>query len=80
VSEVAHESFDGALVVKTLGREASETERFAVVARELRDANVAVGKVRGLFDPVLEALPNLGVLAVLLVGLDSPAVRGDLGR
>ena len=29
VSEVAHESFDGALVVKTLGREAEETERFA---------------------------------------------------
>ena len=29
VSEIAHESFDGALVVKTLGREAEETERFA---------------------------------------------------
>src|SRR5919197_4934802 len=29
VSEVAHESFEGGLVVKTLGREASETERFA---------------------------------------------------
>jgi ATP-binding cassette subfamily B protein len=68
VSEVAHESFDGALVVKTLGREAAETERFAVVSRELRDANIAVGRIRGLFDPVLEALPNLGVLAVLLVG------------
>src|SRR3954468_3535886 len=68
VSEVAHESFDGALVVKNLGRESAETERFAASAGELRDANVAVGKVRGLFDPVLEALPNLGVLAVLLVG------------
>src|SRR3954471_22935461 len=68
VSEVAHESFDGALVVKTLGREAAETERFAAVAGDLRDANVAVGRVRGLFDPALEALPNLGVLAVLLVG------------
>ncbi|GAA4616919.1 ABC transporter ATP-binding protein [Actinoallomurus liliacearum] len=68
VSEVAHESFEGALVVKTLGREADETERFAAVAAELRDANVAVGRIRGLFDPVLEALPNLGVLAVLLVG------------
>ena len=28
VSEIAHESFDGALVVKTLGREDSETARF----------------------------------------------------
>ncbi|MFL6053256.1 MAG: ABC transporter ATP-binding protein [Actinoallomurus sp.] len=82
VSEVAHESFEGALVVKTLGREADETERFAEVARELRDANVAVGRLRGLFDPVLEALPNLGVLAVLLIGsirLRSGAISpGDL--
>ena len=68
VSGVAHESFDGALVVKTLGREPEETERFSVAANELRDAQVRVGQVRGLFDPVLEALPNLGVLAVLLVG------------
>jgi len=68
VSEIAHESFEGGLVVKTLGRETGETERFAEKANELRDANVAVGRVRGLFDPMLEALPNLGVLAVLLVG------------
>lgn len=68
VSEVAHESFDGALVVKTLGREDAETARFQARADELRDANVAVGRVRGLFDPLLEALPTLGVLAVLLVG------------
>src|SRR3954470_7031061 len=32
VSEIAHESFDAALVVKTLGREAEETERFAARA------------------------------------------------
>lgn len=68
VSEIAHESFDGALVVKTLGREALETERFQRRAHELRDANIAVGRVRGLFDPMLEALPTLGVLVVLAVG------------
>lgn len=68
VSEVAHESFEGGLVVKTLGREQAETDRFATAAHALRDANIAVGRVRGLFDPVLEALPSLGVLAVLLVG------------
>ncbi|MGW2312529.1 ABC transporter ATP-binding protein [Actinomadura luteofluorescens] len=82
VSEVAHESFEGGLVVKTLGREAAETQRFGERARELRDANIAVGRIRGLFDPVLEALPNLGVLAVLLIGsvrLDSGAMSpGDL--
>ncbi|MEU8361010.1 ABC transporter ATP-binding protein [Nonomuraea sp. NPDC048882] len=68
VSEIAHESFDGALVVKTLGREELETDRFRRRAHELRDANIAVGRVRGLFDPMLEALPTLGVLAVLAVG------------
>ncbi|MEU4834959.1 ABC transporter ATP-binding protein [Streptosporangium sp. NPDC023615] len=77
VSEIAHESFDGALVVKTLGREDEETARFTAKAQELRDANIAVGRVRGLFDPVLEALPTLGVLAVLLIGamrLESGAI------
>src|SRR3954465_13015144 len=68
VSEIAHESFDAALVVKTLGRETAETERFAARAQELRDSLVAVGRVRGLFDPMMEALPNLGTLAVLLIG------------
>ncbi|MGC1209870.1 MAG: ABC transporter ATP-binding protein, partial [Micromonospora sp.] len=38
VSGIAHESFDGALVVKTMGREAQETARFASRAGELRDA------------------------------------------
>src|SRR5690606_39212280 len=35
---------------------------------ELRDALVRVGRVRGLFDPLLETLPSLGTLAVLVVG------------
>jgi len=82
VSGVAHESFDGALVVKTLGRESEETDRFRAAADELRDAQIEVGKVRGMFDPVLEALPTLGVLAVLLVGtrrLDTGDIAaGDL--
>ncbi len=68
VSGVAHESFEGALVVKTLGREADETTRFRTVAERQRDAQIEVGRVRGMFDPVLEALPNLGILAVLAIG------------
>src|SRR4051794_18664432 len=82
VSEIAHESFDAGLVVKTLGREAEETERFRVRAEELRDGLVAVGRVRGLFDPIMEALPSLGTLAVLLVGAGRVAAgtteAGDL--
>jgi ATP-binding cassette, subfamily B, bacterial len=68
VSAVAHESFDGALVVKTMGREADESRRFGVFVTELRDALVSVGRLRGLFDPIMESLPSVGTLAVLLLG------------
>jgi ATP-binding cassette, subfamily B, bacterial len=68
-SAVAHESFDGALVVKTMGREEAETDRFSVSAVQLRDAMISVGRLRGLFDPLLDVLPSLGTLAVLIVGL-----------
>jgi ATP-binding cassette subfamily B protein len=70
VSEIAHESFDGALVVKTLGREGEEMARFAAKATELRDVNIRAGRVRAAFDPALAALPSLGVLVVLAVGVD----------
>ncbi len=68
VSAVAHESFDGALVVKTMGREADESRRFGVFVTELRDALISVGRLRGVFDPLMDSLPSLGTLAVLLIG------------
>ena len=82
VSEIAHESFDGAMVVKTLGREGEETARFAAKARELRDVNIRAGRIRAMFDPTLAALPNIGVLIVLAVGtsrvLSGATVAGDV--
>ncbi|MDP3892402.1 MAG: ABC transporter ATP-binding protein [Nocardioides sp.] len=69
LSEVAHESFDGAMVVKTLGREAEETERFAAKAHQLRDVSIRAGRYRAAFDPILAALPGFGVLVVLSVGV-----------
>lgn len=82
LSEIAHESFDGAMVVKTLGREGEETDRFRAKAEELRDYAVRAGRVRAVFDPVLEAIPNLAVLAVLGVGVlriqSGDAAAGDL--
>ncbi|HET6834972.1 MAG TPA: ABC transporter ATP-binding protein [Acidimicrobiales bacterium] len=68
VSSVAHESFEGALLVKTLGLEAREVERLAGAARELRTARLAVGRLRATFEPVLDALPNLGTIALLALG------------
>jgi ABC-type multidrug transport system fused ATPase/permease subunit len=68
LSAIAHESFDGALVVKTMGREAAETSRFSARASELRDSLISVGRLRGVFDPVLDTLPSLGTLAALAIG------------
>ncbi len=80
VSAVAHESFEGALVVKTLGLAQGEVDRFGAEARRLRDANVAAGRTRGAFDPVIEALPQLGTLVVLAVGASRAATgAADVG-
>ena len=68
VAEVAHESFEAGLIVKAMGREDEETERFRAKAYELRDALILVGRTRGVFEPVIEAIPTLGTLAVLGVG------------
>jgi len=68
VSEVAHESFEAALVVKSMGREDQEAQRFAQTAYTLRDANILVGRTRGTFDPAIESIPTIGTLAVIAVG------------
>ena len=82
VAAIAHESFDGALVVKTLGRAGAEGERFAVAARALQASRVEVGYIRARFEAVMDALPNLGVVAVVVVGslrISAGAMtRGDL--
>ena len=68
VAEIAHESFDGANVVKSLGREDVEEKRFNRAADDLREAGIRFGYVRGWFDPLIDALPNLGILAVAVLG------------
>src|SRR6266536_5382190 len=68
VSAIAHESFDGALVVKALGAERSEGDRFAAGAEQLRDARVVAARTRATFDAVLDAVPGLGTMVLLLLG------------
>jgi ABC-type multidrug transport system fused ATPase/permease subunit len=81
VSAVAHESIDGALVVKTLGRESAETERLAIKARALRDERVDAGFLRATFEAALDALPALVATILLLVGSWRVAAGGlTLGR
>lgn len=82
VSSVAHESFDGALVVKTLGRQEDEVERMRAASAYLRDERIVVGRLRGTFEPLIDALPNVGIIVLLLVGSslvsDGRASPGDL--
>jgi ABC-type multidrug transport system fused ATPase/permease subunit len=68
VSAITHESFEGAMVVKTLGRQDAEVERLGRAADLLRVARVRVGALRALFEPTLDALPNLAIIALLAVG------------
>jgi ATP-binding cassette subfamily B protein len=68
VSSVAHESIDGALVVKTLGLEAAETERLEDAARELRNDRVEGGYLRATFEAGLDALPTLATVVLVAVG------------
>ncbi|MGZ4706693.1 MAG: ABC transporter ATP-binding protein, partial [Acidimicrobiales bacterium] len=68
VSRIVHESIDGALVVKTLGRSDQEIDRLQAAAERLRTTRIYVGRLRGSFEPVLQGLPAVGSIALLALG------------
>lgn len=68
VSAIAHESIDGALVVKTLGREEAETQRLHDKAEELRADRVEAGRVRATFEAGLDSMPALANVVLIGVG------------
>lgn len=68
VSAVAHESIDGALVVKTLGREVAEVARLAAKAEAVRVERTEAGRIRAAFEPALESLPSGASIALLAIG------------
>ena len=75
VSNIAHESFDGALTVKALGREDTEEERLRLASDELRDRVVHVNTMWESYRVVIvSAMPAIS-LAMLAVG----AMRVDAG-
>ena len=81
VSEIAHESFDGAMVVKTLGRE-TRGDRAVPRTRPTSCATSTSGPAASAaaFDPTLASLPNVGVLVVLVVGVPRvPSGATDAG-
>lgn len=82
VSRVAHESFDGALTIKALGREDREIARLRGASDELRDritkVNVMWESYRVLITALMPAM-SLVVLAVGAFRVDAGAVSpGDI--
>ncbi|WP_243407729.1 ABC transporter ATP-binding protein, partial [Frankia canadensis] len=65
---LALESVEGGQVVRTLGVADRERARVGAAADRLRAATTSMGAVSSLFDPLLELLPALAILAVLAVG------------
>ena len=68
VSEIAHESLDGIMVVKTIGRQNQEVDRLIKSSERLREERLRIGWQRSVFSPLLYHLPNFGILVLLMVG------------
>lgn len=68
VSGIAHESFDGALTVKALGREEYETERMARSSEALRDDLIRVNRLWAFYGAFIESFPAVGTVVLLMVG------------
>lgn len=68
IAGIAHESFEGALIVKTLGRREAEMKRFDAATQRLRASRTRVGVVGAVLKAVLGSLPQLGVLSVVVLG------------
>ncbi|MBT8207568.1 MAG: ABC transporter ATP-binding protein/permease, partial [Acidimicrobiia bacterium] len=64
----AHASFEGALIVKTLGRRPQEVARFDVEADRLRERRVHVGYIRAIVELFIQSVPVLATLAVVIFG------------
>jgi len=68
LSEIAHESLDGIMVVKTIGRQKQELDRLIKSSERLREERLKIGWQRSVFSPLLYHLPNFGILILLMVG------------
>lgn len=68
VTGIAHESFEGSLIVKTLGRRGFELDRFEESCEEFRSHRVHSGIIKELFAAIGRMMPQLGVISVILIG------------
>lgn len=77
VTGIAHESFEGSLIVKTLGRREYELERFEEACEQFRDRRIKTGVIKEFFSALGAMMPQLGVVAAILIGAFK-AQTGDM--
>ena len=68
VARVAHESFDGALTVKALGRQDMETWRFRRASENLRALLAETGVIFSTYRVVVEGLLSVVTVVMLVAG------------
>ncbi|GLZ00514.1 multidrug ABC transporter ATP-binding protein [Actinoplanes sp. NBRC 103695] len=68
VTAVAHESFDGAFLVKTLGLEHAERDRFAAESGRLRDAKITLAVRETMLDSLVDLIPMATSLIIVVAG------------
>jgi ATP-binding cassette subfamily B protein len=77
LASVVQTSIAGVRVVRALGLESSETERFAAVNQDYLASSLALGRLRGLLGPVLQTVSGLGLLVSFWYG-GSLMLAGEL--
>jgi ATP-binding cassette subfamily B protein len=68
LTTVVEENAAGVRVVKAFGREAEEGAKLQREARALLDENLRAARLRGFYTPLLAALPQLSLAAILWYG------------
>ena len=68
VASIAHESFDGALTVKALGREPFVAARFGEASDELRDRLIGVLSTWTKYQVVMRSFPQMLIILLMVVG------------
>ena len=69
IALICREGLSGARVVRAFVREDHERERFAQAADDQAHVAIAVGKLSSILNPVTFLVMNLGVCAILWVGM-----------
>ncbi len=68
LAEVVEESVAGVRVVKGFGAETTQAGRLQDAAADLYDESMEAARIRARYLPLLDALPNVGLVLVLLYG------------